>query len=74
MSQPSLGSASPPSVITKKPQLTVYTMMLIIALISLLIAILFFFLEWQAYDRDSGSQLASIRPGLQQLLPSRWLS
>ena len=66
MSQPSLESVSVPSIVTKKPQLTVYTMMLIVALISLLITILFLFLEWKAYEFDSGSAVASVTLPWQQ--------
>lgn len=45
MSQPNLESVSAPSVLTKKPQLTIYTTLLIIALLSLLTACVFLFLE-----------------------------
>ncbi|MBD15654.1 MAG: hypothetical protein CMJ72_10880 [Planctomycetaceae bacterium] len=67
MSQPNLESVNVPSVINKKPQLTVYTMMLIVSLIALLITILFLFLEWRAYEYDSGSAVASITSPWQQL-------
>ena len=51
MSQPSLESGiSPvPSVISKKPVLDVYTVMLIVALVSLLMACLFLYLEIKEY-------------------------
>jgi len=50
MSQPDLESASSaPSVLTKKPQLTIYTTLLVIALISLLMGSLFLLLELRAY-------------------------
>ena len=49
MSQPDFESASVPTVITKKPQLTIYTVMLILALISLLMACLFLYLEIREY-------------------------
>ena len=50
MSQPSLESVSPvPSVISKKPVLDVYTVMLIVALVSLLMACLFLYLEINEY-------------------------
>ena len=50
MSQPNLESVSPaPTVLKKKPQMTVYTVLLIIALISLLLACLFLFLELNEY-------------------------
>lgn len=50
MSQPDLESVSVPSVITKKPQLNIYYVLLIIALISLLMACLFLLLEIYSYD------------------------
>ncbi len=50
MSQPSLESASVvPSVINKKPVLDVYTVMLIVALVSLLMGCLFLYLEIKEY-------------------------
>ncbi len=49
MSQPSLESASLPSVIVKKPILDVYTVMLIIALVALLMGCLFLYLEIREY-------------------------
>ena len=49
MSQPDLESVSAPSVLKKKPQLTVYTVMLIIALLSLMLACLFLWLEIAEY-------------------------
>jgi len=49
MSQPSLESASVPSIINKKPVLNVYTVMLIVALVSLLMACLFLYLEISEY-------------------------
>ncbi len=49
MSQPNLESVSTPSVLSKKPQLNVYTVMLIVALISLLLACLFLYLELREY-------------------------
>ena len=50
MSQPSFESASPaPTVLTKKSAWNVYTAMLLIALISLLLAALFLFLEIREY-------------------------
>ena len=70
MSQPDLESVSIPSVITKKPQLTIYTVLLIISLIALVMAIIFLALEFRAYDYDSGSQTASVmRPLLDNTLP-----
>ena len=49
MSQPNLPSASPPTVLKKQPQLTVYTVMLIVSLISLMLACLFLYLEMHEY-------------------------
>ncbi len=50
MSQPSFESASVvPSVINKKPVLDVYTVMLIVALVSLLMGCLFLYLEIKEY-------------------------
>ena len=49
MSQPSLESARAPSVLTKKPQLNIYTVLLIIALVALLTACLFLYLEIREY-------------------------
>jgi uncharacterized BrkB/YihY/UPF0761 family membrane protein len=45
MSQPNLESASIPTVLAKKPQLNVYTVMLIVALLSLIFACVFLWLE-----------------------------
>lgn len=45
MSQPNLESVSTPSVLNKKPQLNIYTVLLVIALISLLMACVFLYLE-----------------------------
>ena len=49
MSQPDLESVSAPSVLRKKPQLTIYTVLLIIALIALLMGCLFLYLEIREY-------------------------
>ena len=49
MSQPNLESVSAPSVLAKKPQLNVYTVMLIVALLSLMLACLFLWLEIREY-------------------------
>ncbi len=50
MSQPSLESGNVvPSIINKKPVLDVYTVMLIVALVSLLMACLFLWLEIGEY-------------------------
>ena len=50
MSQPSFESASPaPTVLTKKSAWNVYTAMLLVALIALLLAALFLYLEIREY-------------------------
>ncbi len=49
MSQPDLESVSMPSVINKKPQYNIYFMLLVVALVSLLMACLFLFLEIREY-------------------------
>jgi hypothetical protein len=49
MSQPNLESVSVPSVLVKKPQMNVYTVMLIVALLSLMLACLFLYLEIREY-------------------------
>ena len=61
MSQPDLESVSAPSVLVKKPQLNVYTVMLIVALLSLMLACLFLWLEiseyggWGSYKGSVGA-------------------
>ena len=50
MSQPSFESASPaPTVLTKKSAWNVYTAMLLVALLALLLAALFLYLEIREY-------------------------
>ncbi len=49
MSQPNLESASAPSILSKKPQLSVYTVMLIVSLMALLLGCLFLYLELREY-------------------------
>ena len=49
MSQPNLESVSAPTVLVKKPQMNVYTVMLIVALLSLIFACLFLWLEINEY-------------------------
>ena len=49
MSQPDLESVSAPSVLKKKPQWNVYTVMLIVALLCLMLACLFLYLEIREY-------------------------
>ena len=50
MSQPSFESASPaPTILTKKSAWNIYTVLLLISLVSLMLASLFFFLEIRQY-------------------------
>lgn len=50
MSQPSFESASPaPTVLTKKSAWNIYTALLLISLVALMLASLFFFLEIRQY-------------------------
>jgi len=49
MSQPSFESASAPTVLKKKSALNIYTMLLIIALISLMLGCVFLWLEISEY-------------------------
>jgi hypothetical protein len=56
MSQPDFESVSVPSVVVKKPQLTIYTVLLVIALVSLLLACLFLYLEIRAYGGFGAAQ------------------
>jgi len=67
MSQPNLESVSVPSVLVKKPQMNVYTVMLIVALLSLMLACLFLWLEIREYGgwgAEKGRIAAAIRPML----------
>ncbi len=49
MSQPSFESVSPPTVLKKKSALNIYTVLLIIALVSLLLGCIFLWLEISEY-------------------------
>lgn len=49
MSQPSFESVSAPSVLTKKSPWNIYTVLLIISLVSLLLAMIFLYMEIRAY-------------------------
>ena len=71
MSQPSFESVSVPSVINKKPVLNVYTVMLIVALVSLLMGCLFLYLEIREYGGFGSVKgpLAMIISPLSSLLP-----
>jgi hypothetical protein len=66
MSQPDLESVSVPSVIVKKPRYDVYFVMLVVALISLMMACLFLFLELQSFGGFSAYKgaLSAVTPTL----------
>jgi hypothetical protein len=49
MSQPSFESVSAPTVLTKKSAWNIYTVLLLLALLALLSAMLFLYLEIRAY-------------------------
>ena len=66
MSQPSFESASPPTVLTKKSAWNVYTVMLLMALLSLLLAMLFLYLEIREY----GGWGAFKGPGVAMIMPT----
>ena len=74
MSQPSLESASIPSVINKKPVLYVYTIMLIVALVSLLMGCVFLCLEIKEYGGFGAikGSFAMISNPLTKLVPEYW--
>lgn len=76
MSQPNLESASSlPSVINKKSVLDVYTIMLIIALVSLLMGCVFLYLEIKEYGGfgEIKGPLVFNMPTLTDLNPSYWV-
>lgn len=75
MSQPSLESASVPSVINKKGVLDVYTVMLIVALVSLLMACLFLWLEIGEYGGFGAVKgpVAMIDSSLSTTFSGTWL-
>jgi hypothetical protein len=74
MSQPNLESASTPSVLSKKPQLNVYTVMLIVSLISLLLACLFLYLELREYGGWGAvkGRIGAISAPIGDLAPTLW--
>lgn len=49
MSQPDLSSADPPGVLRSKPKTSIYTMLLLLALLALLLGCLFLYLEINQY-------------------------
>ena len=49
MSQPDLSSANPPSVLVQKPKASIFTVLLMVALVALLMGCLFLFLEIRDY-------------------------
>jgi len=66
MSQPSFESVSTPTVLTKKSAWNIYTVMLLLALLSLLLAMLFLYLEIREY----GGWGAFKGPGVAAMTPS----
>lgn len=64
MSQPNLESSVPPTVLKKEPQMTVYTVMLIISLLALIFACLFLYLEISEYGGFGAvkGRLAAVTP------------
>lgn len=76
MSQPDFESVeAAPTVIKKKPQLNVYTMMLIVALISLLLACVFLLLELNEYGGYGAVQgrLSMLESPLDLAQPGFWV-
>jgi hypothetical protein len=74
MSQPDLESVSMPSVITKKPIWNVYSVMLIVALVSMLMACLFLALEISRYGFGSHKgALSAITPSTAQATASYYV-
>lgn len=71
MSQPDLESVSMPSVITKKPVWNIYSVLMIVALVSLLMACLFLLLEIQRYGFGSHKgALSAVMPAATQSIAS----
>lgn len=75
MSQQDFESASVPSVIQKKPQLNIYTVLLIISLIALLLGCLFLFLEIRSYGGFGAvkGRVSSVTLPLEQLRAMYWV-
>lgn len=75
MSQPDLESVSVPSVITKRPQWNVYTVMLLVALLCLLMACLFLLLEIYAYGGFGSFKgaLSAVEPNRLHSLAHYWV-
>jgi len=75
MSQPNLESANVPSVLTKKPVLDIYTVLLIIALVALLMGCLFLYLEIREYGGFGSIKgpLAMLTNPLGGLLRGNWV-
>jgi len=72
MSQPNLESVSAPSVLKKKPQLNIYTVLLIIALVSLLVACTLLWLELDAYGGFGAikGRISMLGDSLRELSPT----
>lgn len=70
MSQPDLSSANPPGVLVQKPKTSIYTMLLLVALLALLLGCLFLFLEINQYG-GLGAVKGKVSMGLQ---PLEWIA
>ncbi len=74
MSQPNLESASAPSVLKKKPQMNIYTVLLIIALVALLMSNLMLYLELKEYGGffNIKGKISAVTTPLIDLAPVHW--
>jgi hypothetical protein len=76
MSQPSFESASPaPTVLTKKSAWNIYTALLMISLVALMLAALFFYLEIRQYGgfgNVKGPLSMSAPPAAMQASAALW--
>lgn len=74
MSQPSFESVSPPTVLTRKSAWNIYTVMLLLALLSLLLAMLFLFLELREYGGWGAFKgpVAMVRDAIAGRSPAMW--
>ena len=50
MSQPDLNSNEPRGVLVRRPRTSIYTVLLLLALVAMAISCLLLVLEWAAYD------------------------
>ncbi len=72
MSQPDLSSANPPGVLRSKPKTSIYTMLLLLALLALLLGCLFLFLEINQYGGFGNvkGKVSSLIPSLTRTVES----